>query len=79
MVRHLDIASRGGYPARSTRQETTMDLDVSIVKNGQTLATERLTDPQDGEVTAAIGRVSAQARQAVGGTFWPAQIDVREV
>ena len=56
-----------------------MDLDVSIVKNGQTLATERLTDPQDDEVTAAIGRVSAQARQAVGVTFWPAQIDVREV
>jgi hypothetical protein len=56
-----------------------MDYDVSIVKNGQIIATERVINPQKGEVTEAINRVSDQARQVTGGTLWPAQIDVREV
>ena len=40
-----------------------MDFAVSIVKNGQMLAVEVVTDPEEGDITAAIGRASAEARK----------------
>ena len=55
-----------------------MDFRVSVMKDGVALASEVVSDPAEGDITKAIGRVLAEARIAQGGgTLWPCQIDIR--
>lgn len=61
------------------RYDGGMDFDVSAVKSGQVLATERVINPGEGDISDAITRVMGEARKKLGATLWPAQIDVREV
>lgn len=56
-----------------------MQLDVSIIKGGQVIETERLTNPADGDVAASINRQMARARKRFGSKLWPVQWDIREV
>jgi hypothetical protein len=60
------------------RERATWTSRFRIIKNGKVLASEVLVNPSPGEVTKAIGRVSATARKSVQGPLAPYQIDVRE-
>jgi hypothetical protein len=55
------------------------DLRISIIKDGQTLASEVVLQPSDGDVTAAIARVAAEARRKIAPkSLWPCTIDIRQ-
>lgn len=54
-----------------------MDLQVSIKRGRTVLSTERLANPQTGDVTASIGRQVDALRRAAQGPLEPYQADVR--
>jgi len=54
-----------------------MNYKVSIIKHGKELASEIVQAPSEGEITAAIGRVSDEARKKNGGPLSPYLVDVR--
>ena len=54
-----------------------MSLTVSIIKNGQVLASKPLSNPQLGDVEAAISELLAGLRNAGHIPLWPFQVDVR--
>lgn len=57
-----------------------MDLEVTLKKNGAVVGREVISNPQDGDVAAAAGRLFDQARRAnPDETMWDAQINVKSV
>jgi hypothetical protein len=57
----------------------TMHLEISAIKDGREIATAFLTDPSDEEVTAAIGKLTAELKMWTTEPLWPIQWDVRIV
>lgn len=56
-----------------------MKIEISIAKDGKILAEEVITNPPQGELAAAIGRVFDRARQKSNAPIWDCQIGVRQM
>lgn len=55
-----------------------MTLTVSILKDGKTIVSKILDNPQPGDVTDAISELLSEFRDAnPSQPIWPIQIDVR--
>lgn len=54
-----------------------MEIQLSLIKNAETVASKTVNITASGDLEEAIKHLIAQARQATPGLSWPFIIDVR--
>jgi hypothetical protein len=56
-----------------------MEIRISLKKGRKLIASEVISNPRQGDLTVAIGRVIADARKLLDAPAWDCQIVVRKV
>ena len=54
-----------------------MNVQVSVIKGGNVVASKVVTVSKPGDLESAISEVIDQARQTVQAPLWPFTVDVR--
>lgn len=63
----------------ATYTESAMKLRISLKKESNLIAEEIISEPKQGDLASAIGRVFDAARHKVSAPLWECEIDVRQI
>lgn len=53
------------------------EITVSVIKDGQIIASDKVADPHQGDVEATITRLISQLRKQRKESLWPFEIRVQ--